>query len=341
MQQQQFIDLIKQPVSIESVQLAELEVLVNEYPFFESAHLLYTKGLHKHQSINYSKQLRKTAIVANSRSVLYELLHQAETTVIKNAEVIINQTPVVDVTVEIKPKHELSPVTVTNSDVKIIYLNTVSNAMIAPEKEIIAIEHPNKELDIVKSIENETEILTEEFDVDKLNKSIEQEINKEIVQSYVQTDIIKTQDLHKLETSEPSSFTDWLKTIQKESHTFQTKTGKEENPKDQKSNKKEEKNSEKEKKSVVFEQKKQLIDKIIESDPGRIKLGTNKFFTPATDAKQSLLENEHLVTETLAKIYALQGNISKAIRAYEILSLKFPQKNVYFASLIEKLKTNK
>ena len=88
-------------------------------------------------------------------------------------------------------------------------------------------------------------------------------------------------------------------------------------------------------------QKKELIDKIIESDPGRIKLGNNKFFTPAIDAKQSLLENEHLVTETLAKIYALQGNISKAIRAYEILSLKFPQKSVYFASLIEKLKNNK
>ena len=97
----------------------------------------------------------------------------------------------------------------------------------------------------------------------------------------------------------------------------------------------------KDKKQTVFDQKKQLIDKIIESDPGRIKLGSNKFFTPATDAKQSLLENEHLVTETLAKIYALQGNISKAIRAYEILSLKFPQKSVYFASLIEKLKTNK
>jgi hypothetical protein len=180
----------------------------------------------------------------------------------------------------------------------------------------------------------------QDFDVDKLNKDIEKEISKGIIQSYVQTDIIKTPELAKEEKVEPSSFTEWLKTIQKEAHTFQTETKKEDSiPKE--NAEKEQKIVKIDKKSSVFDEKKQLIDKIIESDPGRIKLGTNKFFTPATDAKQSLLENEHLVTETLAKIYALQGNISKAIRAYEILSLKFPQKSVYFASLIEKLKTNK
>jgi hypothetical protein len=65
-----------------------------------------------------------------------------------------------------------------------------------------------------------------------------------------------------------------------------------------------------------------------------------KFFKSDFKAKESLVENEHLVTETLAKIYALQGNISKAVRAYEILSLKYPQKSAYFASLIQKLKSN-
>lgn len=337
MQQQQFIDLIKQPVTIAEAHLADLEVLIKEYPFFESAHLLYTKGLHKHQSINYSKQLRKTAVIANSRRVLYELINKAESTKI-NTEVIIDQAPEV---IKVETKQEISPVTVTSNDIKVIYVNTVSHPIIPSEKEIVSIEQTNKELDIIKTIENETEVPAQEFDVDKLNKSIEQEINKEIVGSYVQTEIIKTPQLNKEEIKEPSSFTDWLKTIQKESHTFQTETKKVDKSEIQKTDRKDDEIPKKEKKSIVFEQKKQLIDKIIESDPGRIKLGTNKFFTPATDAKQSLLENEHLVTETLAKIYALQGNISKAIRAYEILSLKFPQKSVYFASLIEKLKTNK
>lgn len=352
MQQQQFIDIIKQPHLIESAHLADLEVLVNEYPFFETAHLLFTKGLHKHQAINYSKQLRKTAIVVNSRTVLYELLHQPETTPIK--EVVpevkndlvteVLEKPIEKIEVAETPK-PLSPVTVTNNDIKVIYVNTVSTTnTVIPSAEIeTAAKESNtdtNEIDIVKSIENETEVPVQNFSEDKLNKTIEQEISKSIIQSYVETDIIKTPELHKEEVSEPSSFTDWLKTIQKEAHTFQIET-KSEKGQSQEKVKIEEKMAENDKKSSFFSQNKQIIDKIIESDPGRIKLGTGKFFTPAVDAKQSLLENEHLVTETLAKIYALQGNISKAIRAYEILSLKFPQKSVYFASLIEKLKTNK
>jgi hypothetical protein len=341
MQQQQFIDIIKQPHHIESAHLADLEVLVKEYPFFESAHLLYTKGLYKYQAINYSKQLRKTAIVANSRSVLYELLHKVEISSTKLVEVApeaIAEVKTIEPLEE--PKKTMGSVSVTNNDIKVIYVNTVSSTTINTEKEVVEKEVKNEELDIVKSIENETEVPVQDFDIEKLNKNIEQEISKGIIQSYVQTDIIKTPELAKEEKTEPSSFTDWLKTVQKEAHTFQIET-KTESTDVEKITKKEIEKPKIDKKSTVFDQKKQLIDKIIESDPGRIKLGSNKFFTPATDAKQSLLENEHLVTETLAKIYALQGNISKAIRAYEILSLKFPQKSVYFASLIEKLKSNK
>lgn len=345
MQHQQFIDIIKQPHQLELSHLAELEVLVKEYPFFESAHLLYTKGLHKYQAINYSKQLRKTAIVVNSRSVLYELLHQVESLPVK--EFVSEKVQDVDLKdkiqnehVELDSKQEISAVSITSNDIKVIYVNTVSNTPSVNEKEVVLKEITNEEINIIKSIENETEVPVQEFNIDKLNKTIEQEINKGIIQSYVETDIIKTPKLNKEDVLEPSSFTDWLKTIQKESHTFQTdvKKGLEKNLINEEN---EQKKNEIDKKSSFFAQNKQIIDKIIESDPGRIKLGTNKFFTPASDAKQSLLENEHLVTETLAKIYALQGNISKAIRAYEILSLKFPQKSVYFTSLIEKLKTNK
>ncbi|MDR1985225.1 MAG: hypothetical protein LBQ28_10475 [Prevotellaceae bacterium] len=47
---------------------------------------------------------------------------------------------------------------------------------------------------------------------------------------------------------------------------------------------------------------------------------------------------DDFVTETLAKIYAEQGYISKAIEVYEKLSLQDSKKSVYFASLIENLK---
>lgn len=344
MQKQQFIDIIKKPQQVEFSHLAELEVLVNEYPFFESAHLLYTKGLHKYQAINYPKQLRKSAIVVNSRSVLHELLHRAETSVTEHQKVELPEVYLTEnkkvIPIDIENKQETSSVTSTNNEIKVIYVNTVQNATIDSEKSPDLTEQANDELNIIKSIENETEVPVNEFDIDKLNKNIEQEISKGIIQSYIETDVLKTPELNKVEVSEPSSFTDWLKILQKENHTFQTNvtTASSEARKNKEN---EPIKAEIDKKKSSSTQNKQIIDKIIESDPGRIKLGTNKFFTPAIDAKQSLLENEHLVTETLAKIYALQGNISKAIRAYEILSLKFPQKSVYFASLIQKLKTNK
>jgi hypothetical protein len=346
MQARQFIDIIQKPQAINSAQIAELELLVKEYPFFESAHLLYTKALHQHNAINYSKQLRKTAIVANSRTVLYELIHQKEVVQVK--EIILPETTKIQETtkaevieqpiVEEPKQQSLSPVSVTNSDIKVIYVNTVSSTP-KEEKEIKQTES-SSELEIIKTIENETEAPGLESTEDKLNKEIELEITKGIVQSYVETDIIKTPQLEKEENKEPVSFTDWLNKVKKEAGTIQitTSTKQPEQKEEEKALEKEQKT---EKKSVDYSQKRQIIDKIIESEPGRIKLGNTKFFTPNVDAKQSLLENEHLVTETLAKIYALQGNISKAIRAYEILSLKFPQKSVYFASLIEKLKTNK
>ena len=44
------------------------------------------------------------------------------------------------------------------------------------------------------------------------------------------------------------------------------------------------------------------------------------------------------MTETLAKVYLEQGHYEKAINAYEILSLKYPQKSSLFANQIKAIK---
>jgi len=46
---------------------------------------------------------------------------------------------------------------------------------------------------------------------------------------------------------------------------------------------------------------------------------------------------DELVTETMARLYAQQGQRAKAKRAYEQLALKYPEKSAYFAAALKNL----
>ena len=58
-------------------------------------------------------------------------------------------------------------------------------------------------------------------------------------------------------------------------------------------------------------------------------------------ASESVSFKQDMMTETLAKIYHKQGKTDKALEIYNTLRLKFPEKNAYFAALIEKLEKEK
>jgi tetratricopeptide (TPR) repeat protein len=81
-----------------------------------------------------------------------------------------------------------------------------------------------------------------------------------------------------------------------------------------------------------------ILDKFIKENPS-ISRPKAEFFNPVNMARQSVEEDEELVTETLANLFYKQGNHKKAIRAYEKLCLLYPSKMSYFASLIQKIKT--
>jgi hypothetical protein len=81
----------------------------------------------------------------------------------------------------------------------------------------------------------------------------------------------------------------------------------------------------------------ELIDKFIQESPQIKRLNDTSFYSPIEKGKKSISADSLVYTETLADIFLQQGNKSHAIKAYQYLMLKNPQKSVYFADLIKKL----
>lgn len=79
-----------------------------------------------------------------------------------------------------------------------------------------------------------------------------------------------------------------------------------------------------------------IVEKFIQEEP-QIKAPSPEKVSSENKARKSAIDESGFVSETLARIYTEQGLIHKAIDTYKKLSLKFPEKSLYFANLIEQL----
>ena len=83
-----------------------------------------------------------------------------------------------------------------------------------------------------------------------------------------------------------------------------------------------------------------LIEKFIASEP-RITPGKVEQYTGVSFAKDSLEENFEWVTETMAKLYAAQGKIDRARKAYKRLIELHPEKKIHFENQLKALNQRK
>ncbi|MBL4652756.1 MAG: hypothetical protein JKY53_07800 [Flavobacteriales bacterium] len=246
-------------------EIGDIESVVGEFPYFQTARLLYLKKLHNSDDIHFENELKKTAIYAGDRKVLYYLiLHKAFT------------EKLIEIDISISGEIEKTD----STPEKIISTQTIE-----PKLEPSPLDRQIIEQAVAYSIEKDVEEITAEVAATKTIEEKDEEI-----------------DISSL------SFTEWLK--------FTTGRG-EKLPKQ---------------KSIET-----LIESFIESEP-RIKIPKTEFFSPTELARKSIQDNEDFVTETLAKIYVAQGNYAKAIKAFERLSLNYPEKSTYFADQIESVK---
>jgi len=170
-----------------------------------------------------------------------------------------------------------------------------------------------------------TELLLNENEDPEVNQVYPQKRVTEDLEIPVQDDsLLQSLDMH---TNTPHSFIEWLKIAKRTPVPSLAKS--------------EEKPSKATEPSQPIEKKQtpvnDLIDKFIKQEP-RITPSRSTFYSPVNMARNSVKEDDELVSETLAKIYATQGNLQKAIASYEKLLLKYPEKKTYFAPLIKNLK---
>lgn len=117
---------------------------------------------------------------------------------------------------------------------------------------------------------------------------------------------------------------------------YQASQGSEE----EKTSKKEKKKSKKAKKAKLTDKKADLEEDLPVKKKKKTKKKKKKDKKKGIKAfaRQSIVENDEIVSETLAELLVRQGSIQKGIDMYDRLSLIFPEKKAFFAARIQKLK---
>jgi hypothetical protein len=324
MNAEQFIESLRAPEALDSASMIRLSEVLREYPFCQPAQILFLKSLQNEENIRFNRQLKITAAYAPDRRALFELLHigKKEPEAEQPSETII-EAP--------SPDQEDSTHVFVQEPA-----GTSPEAQFVPDDDYIRSE-------LVKQVEssiplNEIDLLLFDFplahsddqpDPETQRKApvYKPEVSSEVLEAADETggrdlisEFLMSDPLSQIRIKEPvvigadkrrpaSPFDEPLPSVEDE---------------------------------PAFPRRKKpgsdLIDNFISQSGSRVIRPDNEPASTEDHSLDSLKEDEEILTETLAKIYLQQGYYLKAIHSYEKLSLKFPEKSVYFASQIESIR---
>ncbi|MFC4817777.1 tetratricopeptide repeat protein [Flavobacterium sp. GCM10023249] len=288
----EFTNVLNNPGAINYNHINELDRILAEFPYFQSARSIVLKGLYAQDSFKYNQALKTTAAYTTDRTVLFDFITSEHFQTIQKTNFEANEK-----------------VIPTSDSIEKVEISEIEFVPVVPQEPIVENTLEKSILSSIKEATQDLETVSEPLS----KETLKQEDQKDNILE-VKSDVEKPISFN---TNETHSFQEWLqlskiKPIDRNEENTDTKP---------------------EVKSL--EAKLELIDKFIETNP-KISPPKEDATPPAFTQKNE--DTSYLMTETLAKVYLEQKKYSKAIQAYEILILKYPEKSSLFADRILEIK---
>ena len=293
---EQYTQLLEHPDQVNTEQTSDLRSIIDAFPFFQSAHALYLKGLKNQESFAYNKALKRTASHTADRAVLFDYItseHFLQTAVssqIKDQEKQLRSleiTDAQDVSIQVEQEEQAKASQILDPDLFVEKKDSIMTR--AKAEDTLQVGKP---LPFTKS------------EAHSFSEWLQLSSFKPIDRSPISDD---------KEISTPIPTEKVL--IQKEKEASKYSENEEITTK------------------VSRKRKQQIVDSFIQTNP---KIGNIKSLSvdKKKSKKEFLFSSDALMTETLARVYVEQKNFPKAKQAYRILSLKYPEKSGFFADQI-------
>jgi tetratricopeptide (TPR) repeat protein len=339
----QFNDILKSPHLLASMPIEDLETITKNYPWFSLAHSYLAKAYQENNSHKTSGQIALASTLHSNRTWLYGFLK--EPILQKNTPTELVDTLPTEIIPEIIL--ETAPVAVAPSSSSLSQL--AASMMEEPEPEVREVKR-GEDSQVREVKRGEEEGRQEVRDLDFLDKSIlaaavsssiflevseqdaEQDSSKDAEQDSSKGASQGTAEVVLQDAVQEDALFTWLRSVSDEEEIIEEGLEKVREVKRE--------GEEGRKSTESIQPTLNLIEKFIATEP-RITPGKVEQYTGVSFAKDSLEENFDWVTETMAKLYAAQGKIDRARKAYKRLIELHPEKKIHFENQLKVLNQRK
>ncbi len=313
----EYTTLLNKPDSITDRHTDSLEQIISQFPYFQSARALRLKGLYNQNSFQYNQALKVTAAHTTDRSVLFDFITSSTFTAIHKG---LYEKKLAELYgIEVRGFEEVDYNQARADKLEESIRNSIREAEqpAAAVEEELAGQPVTPEV-IAPEPAAPDEIAPEEpvvATVDLSEFEIPQFDKKENVTEKTSEQKLGIGQPLDFSREERHSFAEWLQLSR-----LQPIDRSEEKPAAE---------------PAPIARKFEIIDRFIEANPKMPAVRKDSAAGPIAEAQP---DTSSLMTETLARVYLEQKKYTKAIQAYEILILKYPEKSSFFADRISEIK---